>query len=130
MRRGFESGRLEEAIKPCERSAELARQAGDSNTETSALVNLGKVLEKLGRNLEAISPYKRAAQGLKQVGDPRELDVLRDLGGVSLRARQLNEAIAALERMLAIAQATGDRETEELAVTSLGPVNIHAGQHA
>jgi tetratricopeptide (TPR) repeat protein len=118
----FESGRIEEAIEPCEQAAELARRTGDSDTETAALVNLGKILEKLGRHQEAVGPYKRAAQGLQQAGDPRELSVLRSLSGVSMLAHQFNDAIAALERMLAVAGQTDDHETERLAATSLGPV--------
>jgi tetratricopeptide (TPR) repeat protein len=83
----------------------------------------------MGRHQEAIGPYKRASQGLRQAGDHEELSVLQSLSGVALLARQIDEAIVALERMLVVAGDTGDHETVRAAVASLGPMfNALGGQ--
>ncbi len=89
----FERGRWSEAENELRQALEIDPDQGDWH------FNLGLTLERVGRDGEALSSYEQASRLL-----PNAIDPQLAAGSACLRLSRFNDAIAWLERVIAIKQ--------------------------
>jgi tetratricopeptide (TPR) repeat protein len=121
------SGDLQASLRSTERSVEAAKRIGNLDQMTFSLSNLGGVLALLGDWKGARETHERAIALERESGgsDPNALTALAQL---CLWEGNHEEAWRMLRDALALAEESGDRQTQEWAWTHMGEMEVLAGR--
>ncbi|KUP97973.1 NB-ARC domain-containing protein [Thermobifida cellulosilytica] len=102
------------------RGVESARRAGDGHGLARNLLGLGDAEWVLGRNREALERYRAALDALPEEGDGWiEGFALRQIGLVNWQEEPSEEAVALIERAVAVFRRVGERRGEGMGLLSL-----------
>ena len=118
-------GRPDEALRPLLESLELARRAGEAESEAAALNALARVDLDLGRMEEASTHAERAlvVSRANQI-QSREAEGLNVLGDIYFFSGRFVEAFDAYVKSVDLSKALSDREGEAAAMVNKGYAEV------
>ena len=108
----LQEGRLAESLRIYQEAVELSRRARHADGLAQSLRMLGEVLFAIGRVQEALPHLQEAAQLFAQLEDGEGEAAVRQHAAVVLERTAQPGALAAWERVRALAQAAGDARSE------------------
>ncbi len=123
-------GRHEEAVHWGTAAVDLAREAGDPDTEDRFRGNVAISLETLGQIDAAREMYETALAGYRSRGDPAALSFgLCGLAAYLIRQGHLNEARELAQEARECAEHAGDERFRGIAINDLGIIAKLKGEY-
>jgi CHAT domain-containing protein/Flp pilus assembly protein TadD len=116
----YHRDRVAEAIDPFKQAAELAREAGNHELEALALDSAGSILRATGWYEEAFYFYNQVLVLRHEMKDPREANVLNNLGFLFTGIGDYERASSLLQEGLRLARQVQNKGAETAALVFLG----------
>jgi tetratricopeptide (TPR) repeat protein len=122
-------GDYQRAIGLFEQVLTIARELGDWDGESGALIGLGLCYDDLGQTQRAIDLYEQALTIVRALGDrDSEAIDLVNLGTCYHQLGQIQQSIELYEQALTIARENGDPRGQTFALCGLGYCDADLGQ--
>ena len=104
----------------------IYRKHNDKHNESKTQKSLGAIYEILGDQSSAINAYNKAVECAMEVGDKNlQSNVYNPLSGILLKQNKVQEALALIEKSIALKKETGDTRGYAFAIYGRGKVYIH-----
>lgn len=115
-----DEGDLVNATLGYKKELAIAREIGNRQAESSALVNLGLVLGQQGDLAAARQNYQRAVTVFREIGDRKNFAMtLVNMGELVQEEGDLAEALKTYEQAIALSHEVGDKKGEANGLTTL-----------
>jgi tetratricopeptide (TPR) repeat protein len=118
-------------ISQLDKALQLSRVKGDLSSQTSALLGLGLVYNRLGLSLKALEFYNQALPIVREIGDRSgEANILNDIGRVYSVLDDKRKALEFYNQALSIMREAGNRMGEATTLNNIGGVYSALGDNS